>query len=94
MKNKLFQSDFYCTQCGEEALPVWRHKNSAREAGHLKKLFCLRCNKETNCVECNFGSGYTKEDFQFEFRHKNFTSEGQRIYTIRQLRSLFENEEN
>ena len=86
-------SDFYCTECGNKSLPVWRKKSSAREAGHLKKLYCIYCGKETNQVEISPKSGYTKEDFDFEFNHSNFEN-GQRKMTLKQLRSVVENEEN
>ena len=77
-------SDFYCTECGNKSLPVWRKKSSAREAGHLKKLYCIYCGKETNQVEISPKSGYTKEDFDFEFNHSNFEN-GQRKMTLKNV---------
>ena len=86
-------SDFYCTKCGNKGIPVWRKKSAAREAGHLKKLYCIFCQEETNFCEVSHKSGYTKEDFDFEFKYKNFEN-GQRKMTLKQLRSVVENEEN
>lgn len=88
-----YLSDFYCSECGRKSLPVWRKKSNSREAGHLKKLFCIYCGKETNQVEVSPKSGYTKEDFDFEFRNHNFEN-GQRKMTLRQLRSVVKDEEN
>lgn len=81
------QSDFYCTQCGSKGIPIQRRVGSAREAGHLKKLFCLKCHKETNHAECKPGSKYTYQDFLFEFNNHNFSGEGLRIHTYNELRS-------
>jgi hypothetical protein len=92
MKGNSILNSFYCTQCGNQGIPIWRKKNASREKGHLKKIFCLNCQKETNHVECN--NNYTYEDFIFEFKHKNFSADGQRLMTYKQLRSVIENEEN
>ena len=48
---KTVMSEFYCTQCGKKGIPVYRKKGQERKAGHLKKLYCLYCNMETNHVE-------------------------------------------
>ena len=71
-------NEFYCTQCGSRGIPVVRKKGAEREAGHLKKLFCLHCGCETNHVECREWDGYTHEDFLYEFFGGNFTEDGQR----------------
>lgn len=86
--NLITDNDFYCTQCGRLGLPIIRRKGSEREAGHLKKLFCLYCNKETNHVECRPWSGYTHDDFVIEFEHGNFTEEGVRKMPYNQLKGL------
>ena len=44
-------SDFYCTKCGMKGIPVFRTIGQEREPGHLKKLFCLHCQEETNMAE-------------------------------------------
>ncbi len=72
-------SDFYCTQCGSRGLPVVRTSRKVREPGHLKKLYCLHCKMQTNHAEVRPFGKYNYEDFQIEFIHGNFDSEGQRI---------------
>lgn len=67
----------YCTQCGS-TFPILRTNRRTREAGHLKKLFCLNCGKETNHVECRGFGKYTYNDFLIEFNGGNFTKEGNR----------------
>lgn len=85
MSQGTIMSEFYCTQCGNRGIPVHRRKGKFREAGHLKKLFCLYCGKEQNHVEIRPMIGeYTYEDFRIEFENGNFTPEGQRKETWRQ----------
>lgn len=74
--NKL--SSFYCTQCGNEGIPIIRAK-SARELGHLKLLYCTHCRNTTNHVEIRPFAQYTYEDFLKEFNNHNFDKNGQRI---------------
>lgn len=82
-------SEFYCVFCGNKGIPVFRKNSTQREAGHLKKLFCLNCNKETNHIEIRqFAQRYTYEDMKLEFEYQNFDKEGNRIYSIGQLRRL------
>ena len=71
-------SDFYCTCCGERGIPIAR-TGKMREPGHLKKLYCLKCNKQTNFVEIRPLGKYTYEDFRIEFVNKNFNKDGHRI---------------
>ena len=78
MCNNLEISDFYCTQCGTKNMPVWRKKGKLREAGHLKKLYCLHCKKETNNCEVKPLTHYDFETFKTEFEYGNFTAEGLR----------------
>lgn len=58
------ESSFYCTECGNKGIPVIRKKGQLRKSGHLKKLYCLHCRKETNHVEIKecLGDYYGKED--------------------------------
>lgn len=88
MNNKLDQSDFFCVHCGKRGIPVWRKKGKAREDGHLKKLYCIYCGKETNHAECKIGTPYSYDDFKIEFEYGNFTEDGLRIYTLKQLKSM------
>ena len=90
--NKVVQSEFWCTKCGKKGLPVWRKIGQAREDGHLKKLYCFNCKMETNHVECKSITPYSYEDFKLEYEYNNFTENGQRIYTLKQLKSLVREE--
>lgn len=91
--SNVIMSDFYCTQCGSKGLPVWRRRGAEREAGHLKKLFCLKCQTETNHIECKSNTHYTNEDFYIEFEYGNFTPEGQRVRPYGELRRLINNDQ-
>ena len=91
---KMTFSDMYCTYCGKKGIPVQRHNGRDREAGHLKKMFCIYCQQERNMVEIrNFGSGYTLFDFEFEYEHNNFDENGNRIMSLGELRKEFRDEE-
>ena len=85
--------EFYCTRCGNKGLPVVRIKGSEREAGHLKKLFCLTCLMETNHAECIPNTKYTREDFWTEYYNGNFDEEGNRIRPYGELRKAIHNGE-
>ena len=92
MATKLItDNEFYCVICGNRGIPICRRKGAEREAGHLKKLFCLNCGKETNHAECRPWSGYTHDDFLIEFGHNNFTEDGQRKMPYGELKGLINN---
>lgn len=74
----IFKSDFYCTCCGKQGIPIARKIGKQREAGHLKKLFCLNCQKETNHVEIRPFGSYQYEDFKEEYDLGRFI-DGNRI---------------
>lgn len=79
MRNKDgYISEFYCTECGMRGMPIMRKINKQREAGHLKKLYCLNCKKETNHAEIRPFGNYTFEDFKEEYELGRFI-EGNRI---------------
>ena len=84
-------NEFYCTQCGKRGFSIPRKVGKEREAGHLKKMYCLNCHKEQNFVECKPFTKYDKEDFIVEFEYGNFNTNGKRIKTYGQLRSLINN---
>lgn len=71
-------SDFYCTRCGNKGICIPR-VGKYREPGHLKKLYCLTCDKEVNMVEIRPHGKYTIYDFWLEFSTHNFDEEGNRI---------------
>lgn len=78
-KNYGKPSKFYCTQCGQEAIPVFRRNGCEREPGHLKVLYCPFCRECNNCTEITDSSNkYTKRMFDFEFKNGNFDKEGNR----------------
>ena len=84
-------SQFYCTICGQKGLDIPRRKGAEREAGHLKKIFCLNCQKETNHCECKPFTKYSYEDFCIEYEYGNFNEIGQRVCPYSELRSLINN---
>lgn len=85
-------SDMYCTQCGRKNIPIPRNKGRERECGHLKKMYCIYCRKQTNMVEVRgFGTGYTKEDFEVEFNFHNFTKEGLRKLSLSEFKQHLNN---
>lgn len=71
------QSRFFCTNCGKEGIPIQRKTGHQREAGHLKKLYCIYCQQEVNHAEIRAIGGYTEEDFKKEFELGRFV-DGQR----------------
>jgi hypothetical protein len=85
--------EFYCTQCHSKGIPIPRRKGAEREPGHLKKLFCLTCQTETNHVECIPNSRYTHEDFLIECEYNNFDAEGNRILPYGELKRRIYNGE-
>lgn len=72
-------SNFYCTQCGNKGIPIFRKPGQGRAPGHLKRIYCLTCQKETNHVEIRPYGSYTLEDFWIEYNYGNFNKEGNRI---------------
>lgn len=85
--------EFYCCICGQRGIPIPRRKGAEREAGHLKRLFCLNCNLETNHCECVPNTRYTREDFYTEFYNNNFDAEGNRVRPYSELRRMINNGE-
>lgn len=77
-KQNVTISDFYCVECGKKGIPVPRKGSLKKEAGHLKKLYCLHCQKETNHAEVRPYGSYNVEDFQLEFEKGRFIN-GNRI---------------
>lgn len=71
-------NDFYCTICGNKGIPIIRTVGKEREPGHLKKLFCIYCQKETNMAEIKPRGRYTLDDFWIEHKYHNFDENGNR----------------
>lgn len=76
--NKGNLSDFYCTCCGKKGIPIFR-AGRVREPGHLKKLYCINCQKETNFVEVRPFGAYNYQEFYLEWKYGNFDVQGNRI---------------
>lgn len=76
-------SEFYCTECGNKGIPLFRQKSKVRESGHLKVLYCPHCRKDVNFVEIRPRSPYTLATFKIEFNEGNFEN-GVRKMTYRQ----------
>lgn len=88
-------SEFYCCKCGNKGISLPRREGQNREAGHLKKLYCIKCQEEQNHVEIREHSGdYTLKDFQLEKKYNNFDENGQRIIPYRILRGQIKQKEN
>jgi hypothetical protein len=67
-KNKNFTiSEMYCTECGNKGIDIPRRAGQQREAGHLKRIYCLCCCKATNHAEVRPFGSYRYEDFKEEF---------------------------
>lgn len=71
---KITTSEFYCTECGKRGIPIARKIGQQREVGHLKKLFCLYCQKKTNHAEIRPFGAYNYEDFLEEFELGRFVN--------------------
>ena len=91
MCNNFIENEFYCTQCGNKGIPIQRKRGQEREAGHLKKIYCLKCGIQTNHVEVKPYTKYTFDDFKTEFEYANFDENGQRKITYGQLKELINN---
>lgn len=72
------KSDFYCTQCGNIGIPVWRTRD-LRESGHLKDLYCIFCKEVASHAEVRTSGSYTHDHFRIEFENGNFDAKGRRI---------------
>ena len=83
----MLNSEFYCTRCGRKGIPLPRKSGSEREAGHLKKLYCIHCREEINHAECKPFSHYTHDDFLLEYNNNNFDEKGNRKQTYGSLRT-------
>lgn len=87
MSTKTLISEMYCTCCGKKGLNIPRKNGHYREAGHLKKLYCIYCQKECNHVEIRpFFTDYNLEDFKLEMQYGNFNENGERKEPYRVFR--------
>ena len=86
------ESELYCCKCGTKGIPIARKKGRERGAGHLKKLYCLKCGEETNHAECKEFTHYSKADFEFERQYGNFDENQNRILDYGLFRNKMHNE--
>lgn len=84
-------SEFYCTQCGSRSFDIPRVVGKERKGGHLKKIFCLTCQKEINHVECKPNTKYDVNAFLEEWHCGNFDVDGNRIYEYGEFRKRLNN---
>ena len=77
-RNNFSISEMYCTHCGKRGIDIPRKSGQQREAGHLKRLFCLYCQKETNHAEIRPFGSYTLDNFNEEFKLGRFVN-GQKV---------------
>ena len=77
--NLVLDNELYCVICGSRGFTIPRKRGAERESGHLKKLFCLHCQKETNHAECRPWTKYNYNDFLAEYRGGNFDEDGNRV---------------
>ena len=62
-KNKNYQMHrFFCIQCGNEGIPIYRKQGHQHGRFHRKKLYCPHCKVEINHVECK------NDEDVYEFR--------------------------
>ena len=66
-KGQMELHNFYCTKCGKGGIPVLRPQGKKREALHLKKLYCIHCEQDTNHVEIAPNELYEASDFEKDF---------------------------
>ena len=85
-------SDFYCTRCGKKGISLPRKDNQKREPGHLKNLYCPYCKSQQNAVEIRGYGKYTYEDFEMEYKNKNFDEKGKRILPFPQFKANIYNQ--
>lgn len=66
MQSKTFLTDLVCTECGNVA-QIRRRSKRLREVGHIKDLWCYRCEKGTKHFEVRDISKFIyDEDMSFE----------------------------
>lgn len=83
MKSNFYISDFYCTRC-KQRMQLPRQVSRQHEPGHLKNIWCPRCQKEVNFVEVKPFGSYTSEIFNIEYQMNNFDDSGKRKESYRQ----------
>lgn len=44
--------DFYCINCGNKSIPLFRAGNKKKSKGHRKNMYCPHCQHTLNHIEC------------------------------------------
>ena len=65
--------DFYCINCGNKGLPVFRNNGRLHEEFHRKKLWCCHCKTECNHIEIR--NQEEKEEFLEAYNNGEFRDE-------------------
>lgn len=65
--------DFYCINCGNKNIPISRKCGQQRGQFHRKKLYCVFCKTECNCVEIR--NQEEKEVFMEAYNNGEFRNE-------------------
>ena len=78
MNMNFLVNDFYCVECGNKGICLPRKNGKYREAGHLKKIYCVKCKKQVNHVEIRSHGDYDLNDFMLERKYHNFDNDGNR----------------
>ena len=60
--------DFYCINCGNKGLPVFRNNGRLHSSFHRKKLWCCHCKTECNHIEIR--NQEEKEQFMEAFNNE------------------------
>ena len=65
--------DFYCINCGNKGLPVFRNNGRLHSGFHRKKLWCCHCKTECNHIEIR--NQEEKELFMEAFNNGEYKEE-------------------
>ena len=57
--------DFYCICCGAKGIPLQRAGNKLKVKNHRKNMYCYRCKRTVNHVECR--NMYEVEQFKEDY---------------------------
>ena len=77
-------SEFYCLNCGNKGIPVWRKRGHLREQMPRKALYCTTCKQTVNHIEirteeerarfiAEFAEGKFREEAEQSMRYKKET---------------------
>lgn len=64
---------FYCMQCGQESIPLFRPAGKEKEKMHRKRMYCFHCKQEVNHVEIR--NDQEKQEFLISFQNGEFAGE-------------------